>query len=295
MVKFTNKHGFPKYIQKWLKHDDYDYQEGTVSATGLLSPVRAVLLKERHWDELELDVSDMVSRRYGSAIHKSFEEVKEIELTQEKRYYCEIAGHTLTGKPDMVKPLGYGKYRIIDIKSTSVWNYIYASSVEDWKLQLSIYRYILEQNDMKIDRHAEITLVFTDWKRADARRKSDYPDSRLAVMGLELFSIKFIEEFIRERLEALDEASELKDAYLPKCDDEELWKNPDKWAVMKKGRKSAVRVFDTKREAEALLRDKNKQHYIEHRKGMVNRCKYCDARSVCDQCEELTKLKLIQW
>lgn len=40
-MKYTNKHNFPDFVVQWLEHDEYDYDENTISATTLMKPARA--------------------------------------------------------------------------------------------------------------------------------------------------------------------------------------------------------------------------------------------------------------
>jgi len=310
-MKYTNQHDLPDYLRLWLEYDDYDYLEGIVSATGLLSPPRQIVLKARHFDSLEVDLADLIARRYGSALHASFEQVDMPRITQEQRVIALVDKRKVSGKFDMLKDIGGGRFRIIDIKSTSVWNAIYGSSAEEWKLQLSIYRYLLERDGwamdegemvereaITVDKHAEICLVFTDWKKADMNRHKDYPPIRVAHMDIDLYHPDFTRDFIATKLEAIAEAEELPDADLPFCTDEELWKDKDTFAVKKEGRKSAVRVYDTLEEAKMHIENIDKEserlkHSIEKRKGYVKRCPYCDVRSVCNQYDLLVEQGLI--
>lgn len=49
------------------------------------------------------------------------------------------------------------------------------------------------------------------------------------------------------------------------CTAEERWADGDKYAVMKNGRKTAVRVFDTQADADACAGELGNSHYVEHR------------------------------
>lgn len=309
-MKFTNKHDLPDYLRLWLKYDDYDYLEGIISATGLLSSVRQTLLKQRHFDDMEVDVSEFIARRIGTAIHASFEEVEMPRITKEKRVICEIAGRKISGKYDMLKDIGHGKHRIIDIKTTGVGSYIYGSSLEEWKCQLSIYRYILEHDGweivdgemvdrkaIKVDNFAEICLAFTDWNRGRAMTQANYPKLKVGNMSTTLFAEDVIESFIIERLEGLEAAEKLDDDDLPLCDDEELWKDADKWAVLKEGNVKP-KLFDTEEAAkifaEHTASSSGRSCSIEHREGLVKACNYCDPRYVCNQYPQMLDKGLIQ-
>lgn len=306
MVIFTNNHELPDYLQAWLMHDEYDYHEGVISATGLLGAPRQQILKQRHFDDIEIDLEDMIARVFGTAIHDSFEKVEMPRIAKEERVLCVVGGKRISGKYDMLKTTG-STHKIIDIKTTSAWNFIYGSSAEHWKLQLSIYRYILKKNGLKLEdgewvdrkaidvsKKAEICFVFTDWKRSDARKGGNYPPIRVGYNHITLYGMKTIGAYIRERLKVIEEADQFSDDELPFCTEEELWKGKDKFAVMKKGRKSAVRVFDSRDEAEALIIEKDDKHYIDVRKGLYGACNYCDVRTVCNQCEQIIKDKMLK-
>ena len=66
---------------------------------------------------------------------------------------------------------------------------------------------------------------------------------------------------------------------MPACTPEERWAKPDKWAVMKHGRKSAVKVFDSEEEANANI---GLGDYIEYRQGVDTKCEdYCMVNQFC--------------
>jgi len=82
------------------------------------------------------------------------------------------------------------------------------------------------------------------------------------------------------------------------CSDEERWSKPDKWAVMKEGRKSALRLLDSRLDAQRWCVTNDHVHLWEkgknipfkkgisivHRPGEDTRCEhYCAVSSVCPQ------------
>lgn len=294
-MKYTNKHNLPEEVVLWLKTDDYDYEEGVMSATMLMKPVRAIVLIKRYFDQIEKDVSDLIAQRYGTAIHDSFEKVKLPGTIQEVRYHAELNGQKLSGKPDILEKVGDKILRLKDIKSTSVWTHIYGSRDEDHKIQLSIYAWLLRQNGYTLLVEADIIYAFTDWKRSDARKRDNYPDTRIIQKTIPLMSPEDTETYILHRLMLINKANPLPDDDLPACTKEELWAKDDTWAVMKKGRKSAVKVFDDEREAEKFyLRLRGTAgHSIEHRPGNVNRCNYCDASAFCNQFKAMAEQGII--
>ena len=71
---------------------------------------------------------------------------------------------------------------------------------------------------------------------------------------------------------------------LPLCTPEERWATADSWALLKEGRKTAVRLFDKEADAQAALQAAGAKHTVEHRPGRNVRCEsYCSAAPFCDQ------------
>ena len=89
-----------------------------------------------------------------------------------------------------------------------------------------------------------------------------------------MWTLEATEDFIRERIA-------LHTAETPRpCTDEERWHQPDKWALMKKGQKKAIKLYEEKPENLTLSKD----HFLEHRPGAYRRCEaYCPVAAVCPQ------------
>ena len=93
-------------------------------------------------------------------------------------------------------------------------------------------------------------------------------------------AIGYMEDRVREH----QAAESLSDDALPVCSPEERWEKPTTYAVMKKGRKSAVRVLDNEVDAEQMAADKGAGHYVEVRHGESARCvDYCPVNTYCNQ------------
>lgn len=251
-MNFTNKHDVPDYIFEWLVYDDYDHHEGVISTTTLLGGVRKHILYQRHKDDLTIDASDMLDRRLGSALHSTFEVIMMDNIEKEKRIFATVNGMEISGKYDMLKDVG-DKKRLIDIKTTSVWKYI-KKDFEGYKNQLSIYRYLLKRNGVKVSQTAEICFVFTDWKRNEVAKYEGYPPLRTWWTVIDLYGVKPTEDYIKERLALFKKYQDVPDKKIPRCSDEELWLT---------------------------------------KKGKANACNYCDVRCVCDQYRELLNNNLI--
>lgn len=297
-MKYTNIHGLPEIIRLWLEHDEYDHHKGVYSATQLLKPTRAVVLEKRHEDELETDITDVIASRYGTALHESFEKVEMPGVKQEERLFAVFEGHKLSGKPDIMKEVDDLQhahvFKIVDIKSTSVWTYIYGSRDEDHRIQLSIYRWLAEQNGYRMIGEGEIIYLFTDWAKSRAKQGGDYPPLRVMVKEIELMSIEEIELFIRLRLKDIHKYLHHSQESPPPCSRDELWQKDDKWAVMKQNRKSAVKVWDTEDDASNQVVELGEgTHWIEHRPAKAMRCNYCLVTKWCEQFKALDNAGLI--
>ena len=298
-MEITNKHDFPDFVVQWLKNDSYTYHPGVMSATTLMAPPRMYALKKQNKTKLKIDLADLIAMRYGTALHDSIEAVRLTDCVQEKRLYTEINGQKVSGKFDILRETGKlidGKkeYELIDIKSTSVWGWIFGGKDEEYITQLSIYRYLAIKNGYEVTDQAKIWMIFTDWSGKKARDDEKYPQTRIKIKELELWSIEKTEEYISERIKLLIQAENSKQEDMQPCSDHDLWAKPEKFALMKKTRKSAVKLFNTKQE---LLdhqeinteEDLPEGYYIDHRKGKVNRCDYCMCRTFCTQFKELQK------
>ncbi len=289
-MRYTNKHNFPKYVEEWLSNDEYDYEDNTISATTLMSPPRMWALKKLHWEDLEMDIADLIASRYGTALHDSVEKTKISNAIQEQRFRTKIDGKVITGKFDLMIDMDKSEKKLVDIKSTSVWTHIYGSRDEDYKTQMSIYRFLARKNGHNVGTKAEIMMVFTDWSASKARKDPEYPQSRILIKPVDLWSDEETEEYIKGRIKALEDA----EIDPPNCTEEELWQDKTKYAVMKKGRISAVKLHDSQEASDEHMLSLSEDHYVEVRQGKVKRCNYCSARTVCAQYTALKSLGLIE-
>ena len=310
-MKYTNNFGFPPFVVDWLKFDEYDFDPEVYSATRLLRPTRMIVLEKRHNNELEIDITEVVASRYGTALHDSIEKLKFKNALQEHRFFCEVDGQMISGKPDILeerfwkkgyKPvtkLKKGKeYNLWDIKSTSVWTFIYGSRDVDHLKQLSQYRYMVmhdkENEGLLVSRDAKIIYMFTDHSRSKARQGGDYPKHRIAIKDVKLMTTEETEVFIRGKLGHINHFMDTPEQELPECTREDLWQGDDKWAVIKRGRKSAVKVYDNEEDAsDRVVQEGENIHWVEKRPGKVNRCNYCNVSPWCSQFKMLKEEGII--
>lgn len=287
-MKITNKQGIPEPIYRALQQDWYggEGEERFASATELLLPPRIFALRKKHEAEIVRDAADMLHTLRGSAMHKVLEKAGDENCIIEKRLKATVCGEVISGGVDLYDKV---KHRISDFKDTSVWTYIYGSRLEEWTRQVNIYAYLYELHRFPVD-ELSVILMFRDWSASKKEYDRKYPPQcvELPLQRMETHQIK---DFMERKVKSFKEALKLKDDALPCCTREERWKKPDKFAVMKKGRKSAVRVFDDEEKANDLLNDSSADHYIEVRVGASGRCcpQYCDVCKWCDYYKNIKK------
>ncbi len=299
-MHYTNRHNLPQYLVDWLIHDNYDHNQDplTISATTLMKPVRAYWLTARHGNELETDVSDLVAARLGNAIHDSIELVETPNVSKEQRTKRQVTigneTFTISGKYDLLVNQN-GKWILRDIKTTSVWAYIFGGKDEDYRKQLSIYRWLL-QDTFKVEETAFIDFIFTDWSSTKARQEDNYPQQRIhPSYPIKLMSLEETETYVTSRLSEFFQFRDITDSALPLCTKEELWASEDKFAVMKPAAKRATKLCDSRNEAETYMVREQIKGYIEPRPGKVKRCKYCSASPFCSQYKSMNQAGLIEY
>lgn len=317
----TNKNGISLEMAVWLLHDEYDYidEENYISATGLMKPIRHILLPNRVPQEQKIvpDVEDLISSSLGSALHAAIEKawksgnhkralkllgypqevidrvlvnptpeeqatVKDpILVWIEQRAFREIDGFKIGGKFDMVCE---GSVR--DTKSTSVYAWIFGGKDDDYRLQGSIYRWL--NPDKITEDFIRVNFIFTDWKKMDAAIKPDYPQRRVMHKDIPLMSIEETEAWIRHKLNQVERYKDTPEAELPECTDEELWMSDPKFKYYSDPLKAAAggrstKNFDSVAEARQFMVEKGGKGAIVEVLGSPKRCAYCPAFPVCTQ------------
>jgi len=277
-MRITNKYGLPQAFVK-MAESDYEYRPKRYSVTSILKGVRETILERRHHNEIEVDVSDMVWALFGTAVHEilASQQEKPHEL-KEEYLKIPVGDYSLTGRLDL-----YNEHTktITDYKTCSTWKVIYGDYA-DWRKQLLVYAYMLQEIGFEVT-NGEIIAFLKDHSKSQAKRKADYPDLPVRKItfrfGPEDYA--WADEWIHERFRLIAECELLPDDELPLCSDEERWYSGDTYAVMKKGRKTALRVLDTLGDAEAWADDK--ECYIEYRPGEDRKCMdYCRAAPFCN-------------
>jgi hypothetical protein len=291
-MKITNKFNVPETLVALATRDYYSKGKSDYSVTEIISPPRIQRLRRTHFEEIEQDVSDMLWMLLGTALHVVAERSEVSGHTNEERLSAGINGIILSGAIDLQKDDEDG-VTITDYKFTSAWALM--NDKPEWEQQQNIYKYLVERVKKKPVKGLKICALIRDWSRRDAQNKPDYPQAPIQVIDIPMWTFDRTEAFIKERVEMHRDSKVSADwgDELPLCSDEERWLRPTTYAVKKDGRKTAIRVFDTQDEADALLKEmpEKDKGFIEIRKGEAVRCtgNFCGVSQWCSQYKSTLK------
>jgi hypothetical protein len=275
----TNKLGLPDSIVRAIENDSYSAGNSDISVTSLIDSPKIVSLKKKHRGEIVEDASDRIWSLIGQSVHTIVERASTDADIAERRLFAEVAGWNLSGQFDLLSDA-----TLIDFKITSVWTVIHAwqEGKPEWENQLNVLDWLCRKNGLYVEK-LQIIAILRDWSKFKAL-EAGYPDQQVVVIPIPRWTEERQEEYVLNRVLTHQEA--INDP--PPCTAEEQWRKPEKWAVMKPRRKSAVRVFDTEEEASAYRAENVEEGYIEFRPGDAVRCsKYCSVAQFCDQYKEM--------
>jgi len=279
-MKITNLNNIPLPIYRAILHNWYDGENAKhfVSATELIKPIKIIVLEKRHRNEIVEEASDLVWSLLGSAMHKVLEKSETGNTLNEERLFSSVNGKIISGGVDL-----YEAKTISDFKFTSVYSYIYRSRMKEWSQQLNIYSYLYQKAGFSVEK-LQIIAVFRDWSRIKRKFEKKYP-KQIEIIPIKVWPIAETEQFISDRLHQIQIALKAPDDQITCCTATERWQDPTRYAVMKKGNKRALRVFDTMEQAELLIsfhKDKKKLS-VETRESEPKRClDYCRVNRFCN-------------
>lgn len=284
-MKITNKFGLPEPFVALATKSAYSKGRADYSVTEIISPPRIQRLRQKHWAEMEQDVSDMTWSLMGTMAHNLLENKTPDGMTAEQRLYVEVDGVILSGAMDLQEDDG-GDVKITDYKFTSAWA-LREDKVE-WIWQQNIYAWMVQKLTGKKVSSINICAFIRDWSRREASFKPEYPQASAQMVPIALLSTIEVEAYIKERIELhrLAKVSADFDEELPLCSEDERWVRETKFAVLKEGGKRAISggIFDTEAEAQALVAATPKT-FIQVRKGEAIRCvnNFCGVSKWCSQ------------
>jgi len=324
----TNKNNISLEMAVWVLHDEYDYikEDRYISATGLMKPIRHIVLPGRVPEEQRVipDVGDYIASALGTAIHAGVEKawshgnhttaLRRMGYPEEviHRILVNPSESQLTSEPDAIPvyieqrtirdivingvtfKVG-GKFdmvcegRVTDTKSTTVYTWIYGGKDDDYRLQGSIYRWL---NPTKITADfIRINFIFTDWNKTDAISRKGYPERRIMHKDILLMPMQETEDWIRNKLSKITEYYGYDEKQLPECTPEELWMSDPKFKYYADPVKALGGAGKSTKNFDNVL--EAEAFKTEKGKGIVitipgvpKRCSYCPAFPVCTQREQ---------
>ena len=286
MTELTNRFNLPAPLVEAVRNDGYS-NAGTLSVTTLIKPPQAVAIELAHADEIVEDASDRIWALLGQATHTILERAVTTlgdDYLVEARFFASLDGTRVSGQADVYhKP----EKLIQDYKVTSAYaaKDAIANGKSEWTLQLSMLAALARHNNHEVER-GQIVAILKDWTRrvADEEAKKaasfgapcTYPQAAVCVIDIPLMSNEETINWMRERIKQHLAARE---GNPQPCTDEERWKQPGKVALMKQGRKTAVKLYEPGQNF-----DVPPGHYVEERPTKFNRCAaYCNAAQWCPQ------------
>jgi hypothetical protein len=167
------------------------------------------------------------------------------------------------------------------------------SDKPEWEQQLNLYACMARRVHGRNVTSLKIIAILRDWQRKQAELKPDYPACQVATVDIPVWPESVQEEYLLGRVKLHQAAKEEVDNNRSPtyCSDSDRWLRGELWAVMKEGRKSAVKLYDNKEDAIAAVEELgaatglNPGHYVEHRPGNYVRCagNYCLVSAYCKQ------------
>ena len=281
----TNKLNLPEPILRAAERELYSKGDARYSVTELLKPPRMAALQRLYADAIVEDVADNIWSVLGRIGHGILEAsgAPVTGAILEERLYADVLGVRISGAMDHTVLLPTGC--LDDYKFTNVYAVSHGLKRE-WEQQLNIYTWLRGLHGQTIER-LRVVAILRDWlisrARAAALSGASYPQHQVVTLDVPLWTREETQMFVEERvalhLAADDWAQHLnaRPGHItePRCTDEDRWTRPTRYALMKKGRKTAIKLYDTPEEAQMVANTAPGQ-YVELRGGEPVRCiDYC--------------------
>lgn len=282
MNALTNIHNLPESICNAIAQDPYDGPQGdlsTISVTTLIAPPKIRMLKERHKDEIQEDVSDQIWKLLGSSVHAMIERAETKDSLVEERLEMKVGEKTVSGKTDI-----YHNGVIQDYKVTSVWSVVYApEGKKEWETQLNCLAALYRNAGFEVNK-LQVVAILRDHQASKAKTDASYPQTAIVVIDIPLWEIDQQEAYIESRVHIHGLCEKMEDDNIPACSPEDRWQSETKYAVMKNANKRADKVFASNHEALDYMnsQDKKLAWRVDIRLGSDKRClEYCSVKDFC--------------
>ncbi len=271
---YTNHSGLPQALAAALTPNRRAIRPGTFSVTELLAPPQVRALTRKHHHELSEDVAARLRRFSDGLLHHVLAQLGDADGRRVERLVSyETDDGVVAGSFDV---LLVGT-ELIEYRSTSTHR-VTKGVPQDWEERLNLYAEILRCGGRSIT-SLSVYAMFRDFS-ASRTREEGYPRTEVQAFSVPLWPFERAGGLLRERV-VLHLDAESTGAYA-ECSSGERWERPTKHALMKVGRKKAVRVYDDRQEAYDNVT--TPEHYVEPRPGLSVRCAfYCRVAVFCPQ------------
>lgn len=293
-MRITNNYNLPEPFVNAACSFISKPRPGKLSVTELISTPQVRWLKIKHWEHIEEDAADRVWALVGSALHKILQDhAVQTNSIAEEYMKMEVLGYEIRGVLDLLSDdvMSLGEGGVIDDYKMCSWYAVKDGAKEEWVQQLNIYAAMLRETAGISVTKARIIPIIRDWSRADSLREPGYPEKMvMKPIEIPLWDHQETMQFIRERV-YLHKAADLTGDY-GSCSALDRWEKPDRWRVLKKGGKRALRSLETQEGAKQwvddyVAKDPKKRAgvtSIVHQKGESTRCAgYCNVAKFCLQ------------
>ena len=277
-MKVTNKMNLPAAFVNAVSTTRHN-AAGCFSATTLNKGAKEIILSDRHFEEIEVDAADQVWAVWGTAVHALLESQPDNNF-HEEYFKVPVSESYVTGQVDSYD---MENATIYDWKTASVWKVQYAD-FDDWRRQGMTYAWLLQQSGLEVKKCRFVALL-KDYSKTKAKNDRSYPQSPVFIYEFDVTPEDMAEtrDRILNKVLEIESAYELDDDAIEPCSAEERWADGEKWAVMKNGRKTAIKLFDNEADADAMAGEMGNAYYVEHRPAISRKCgEYCLCKDFCN-------------
>lgn len=317
-MKLTNKHNLPLSVAVWLASNTYNFvpKPNKFSATEMCKSIKAIVLGRRvDSANTEIDVSELLMSKMGTAVHDAIENVwtnpKKLQaslkmLGLEEQFKDVLVNPEMPDDGFLQDNVAYTEKRkerklpngvsisgefdfclngqLEDFKQCK--EFIFNSGMNDnkFRIQGSIYRWI--HQDIITSNTTNITYLLKDWSPLRAMKDENYLQSGVQVNSLPLTSIEATEKSLLRKTNQIIECYELSEDELPECSNEYLGMTSPEYKYYSDPNKTSGRCSknfkDDAPSAYAYLASKGKGVIIPVYVPTAE-CTFCKANSICEQ------------
>lgn len=255
-----------------------DLESRQIGVTRLCAPAWQTNLLLKHQDELPAQSpGEQIPAMLGIAWHKWTEQFERVDALVERpfsaRFQVDDTDWEVRGVIDVYRP---ETQQLVDKKTAKTWSFVFGN--RRWEEQLNVYRLLLELAGYRV-RSLATEVVYLDWHKSGARRNESYPPEQFMTHEVDMWDLEDAQNFVFSRLRRLMDPRV--------CSSEERWCRDEHWAVMRTGRKTALKRCDSENDAKLWMEENGGTH-IEHRAGTPTRClDWCPVKEFCSYGKQL--------